>query len=122
MFAGTPIEADYVRVAPHPEDFPKLVKRVLELTQTAGEWPADDIRSITAPTLLICGDADIIRPEGAVELFRLRGGGMPGDFVPRTPAQLAILPGTTHMTLPTRTEWLHSMITAFLDEPMPADA
>jgi pimeloyl-ACP methyl ester carboxylesterase len=34
-------------------------------------------------------------------------------------AQLAILPGTSLIELVTRTEWLQSMITAFLDAPMP---
>ena len=50
------------------------------------------IRPITAPTMIIVGDADIITPEHAVELFRLRGGGVPGDFAPMPPAQLAVLP------------------------------
>jgi hypothetical protein len=30
-----------------------------------------------------------------------------------------VLPGTTHVTLADRAEWLVSMITAFLDAPMP---
>jgi hypothetical protein len=35
----------------------------------------------------------------------------------RATAQLAILPGTTHVTLLQRTDWLVSMVTAFLDRP-----
>ena len=50
-------------------------------------------------------------------LFRLRGGGVPGDYVGLTAARLAVLPGTTHMTAPTRTAWLRSMIEEFLDTP-----
>lgn len=119
MFAGTPIEAAYRKVAPRPDDFPVMIARVLELTQQTTDWPVEDFRAITAPTLLIAGDADIIRPEGVVELFRIQGGGVPGDFMPMPSAQLAVLPGTTHMMLPTRTEWLHSMIVAFLDAPLP---
>jgi hypothetical protein len=65
----------------------------------------------------VIGDADIIRPEHAVELFRLRGGGVSGDFVPMPPDQLAILPGTSHTMLIAHTEWLGSMIPAFLDGP-----
>jgi hypothetical protein len=34
-------------------------------------------------------------------------------------AQLAVLPGTTHVTLVHRAEWLASMVTAFLDAPVP---
>ncbi|MGD9890157.1 MAG: alpha/beta fold hydrolase [Dehalococcoidia bacterium] len=118
MFAGTPIEADYLRVAPHPANFPSLVLKVQQVTQGSEDMPAEVIWAIAAPTMIIVGDADIIRPEGAAELFRMRGGGVPGDFVPTTPARLAVLPGTTHMTLPTRTEWLRSMIAEFLDAPM----
>ena len=92
-----------------------------DLTRSATALPVETIRAIAAPTMIIVGDADIITPEHAVELFRLRGGGVPGDFVPMPPAQLAILPGTTHMMLIARTEWLGSMIPAFLDAPMPAE-
>ena len=119
VFAGSPLEADYARIAPRPEEFPVLVKKVKDLTRGNTDWPAADFRAIAAPTLLIVGDADIIRPEGAVELFRLRGGGVPGDFVPLPAAQLAVLPGTTHMGIIGRTAWLGSMIPAFLDAPMP---
>ena len=68
--------------------------------------PADTIRSITAPALVVIGDADVIRPEHAVETFRL---------LPH--AQLAVLPGTDHMQVTTRTGWLVPMIRAFLDAP-----
>jgi hypothetical protein len=30
-----------------------------------------------------------------------------------------VLPGTTHVTLVTRAEWLTAMVTEFLDAPMP---
>jgi pimeloyl-ACP methyl ester carboxylesterase len=117
IFAGTPIEADYLRVAPHPEAFPELVRKVLRLTTESEDMPLATIRAIAAPTMIIVGDADIIRPEGAVELFRLRGGGVPGDYAGMPPARLAVLPGSTHMTTPARTEWLRSMIEEFLDTP-----
>jgi pimeloyl-ACP methyl ester carboxylesterase len=119
MFAGTPIEAEYQRVASHPEAFPALVRKVADLTMTARDIPAEVVRAVAAPTMIILGDADIIRPEGAAELFRLRGGGVPADFAGLPPARLAVLPGTTHMTAPMRTGWLRSMIEEFLDAPMP---
>jgi pimeloyl-ACP methyl ester carboxylesterase len=118
MFEGTPIEADYLRVAPNPDAFSTLVIKVQQLTMEAEDVPAEAIEAITAPTMIIVGDAVIIRPEGAAELFRLRGGGVPGDYVGLPAARLAVLPGTTHMTLPTRTEWLRSMIAEFLDAPV----
>ena len=54
-------------------------------------------------------------------MFRLLGGNGPGAAAGR-PAQLALLPGTSHEEVLDRVEWLSSMITAFLlpgasDEP-----
>jgi hypothetical protein len=37
-------------------------------------------------------------------------------------SQLAILPGTTHIGVGTRHEWLLSMIVPFLDAPLPDPA
>jgi pimeloyl-ACP methyl ester carboxylesterase len=45
------------------------------------DWPADGLKSIQAPTLLLIGDRDVVRPEHAVEMCRL---------IPN--ARLAILP------------------------------
>ena len=70
--------------------------------------------AIKAPTLLIIGDPDVVRPEHTVELFRLLGGGVAGDLVGLPRAQLAVLPDTTHVTLVDRADWLVSMITQFL--------
>jgi hypothetical protein len=39
---------------------------------------------------------------------------VPGDPAGTRPAQLALLPGTTHEGLLDRVEWLSSMITRFL--------
>ena len=52
-------------------------------------------------------------------MFRLLGGGVVGDLTGLPNSQLAILPGTTHATLVERGDWLSSMITAFLETPMP---
>ncbi len=75
--------------------------------------------SIKALTLVIIGDSDIVRPEHAVEMFRLLGSGVAGDLAGLPRSQLAVLPGTTHVTLVERADWLLSMIAAFLDVPMP---
>jgi pimeloyl-ACP methyl ester carboxylesterase len=89
------------------------------MDQQVRDLPADAIEAMDAPTLLIIGDSDIVRPEHAVEMFRLLGGGVMGDLTGLPNSQLAILPGTTHATLVERGDWLGSMITAFLDAPMP---
>jgi hypothetical protein len=69
----------------------------------------------------VIGDSDIVRPEHSVELFRLLGGGVEGESAGLPRAQLAVLPGTTHLTVVERREWLVSMISAFLDGPTSSD-
>lgn len=93
----------------------------MELDRRWQGLPAETVRSLAAPALLIIGDADIVRPEHTVEFFRLLGGGVPGDLVGLPPSQLAVLPGTTHVSLLDRAEWLTSMTDAFLAAPMPED-
>ena len=46
------------------------------------------------------GDSDGVRLEHAVELFKLRGGGVMGDLAGLPESQLAVLPGTTHFVPP----------------------
>jgi pimeloyl-ACP methyl ester carboxylesterase len=123
LFAGTPIEAAYLRTAPNPGDFPKLVEKVTQLDTTPFAWPEDDIRAIAAPTLIVLGDSDGIRLEHAVELFKLRGGGVMGDLAGLPDSQLAVLPGTAHFAPPgsgllDRADWLLAMIPPFLDAPV----
>jgi pimeloyl-ACP methyl ester carboxylesterase len=123
VFAGSPLEEDYLRTAPNPEDFPRLVEKLKQLDMTPFEW---DISGIEAPTLIIVGDSDIIRLEHVVEMFRLLGGGVMGDLAGLPNARLAVLPGTTHFIPPGsgllgRAGWLVPMINEFLDAPMPEE-
>ena len=119
-FAASEWRVDYARVAPNPEQWPTLVAKVLQQEREFKGWRQEDIPSIEAPALVMVGDADIVRPEHAVQMFRLLGGGVAGDFVDLPRSQLAVLPGTTHVTLVDRADWLLSMIPTFLDAPMPA--
>lgn len=124
LFVGSPIEEAYLRTAPNPGDFPKLVEKLKRLDTTAFAWSADDIRGIAAPTLIILGDSDGIRLAHAVELFELLGGGVMGDLAGMPTSQLAVLPATSHFVPPgsgllDRVEWLLAMIPPFLDAPLP---
>ncbi|HEX6796736.1 MAG TPA: alpha/beta hydrolase [Ktedonobacterales bacterium] len=116
---GSPFQQAYAAVAPHPENWHQLVAKVADLDRTTDGWPPEAIRSLQPPALLIIGDSDIVRPEHVVEMFRLLGGGVIGDLVGLPRSQLAVLPGTTHVTLVDRADWLTSMVLAFLDAPVP---
>jgi pimeloyl-ACP methyl ester carboxylesterase len=119
LFEGSPPQTEYARLAPNPENWPVLIEKVKQMERAFDGWPAEDVAAIEAPTLLIVGDADILRPQHIAEMFQLLGGGVPGDFGVRAKAQLAVLPGTNHVEVVLRTDWLLSMITPFLDAPMP---
>jgi pimeloyl-ACP methyl ester carboxylesterase len=116
---GTPWQEEYARIAPRPDDFATMVAKVTEMNRQIPDWPAEAVQAIQAPTLLIIGDSDIIRPEHAVAMFRLLGGGVSGDAGGLPRSQLVILPGTSHVTVVDRADWLTSMISAFLDAPLP---
>ncbi len=121
LFAGSPMEQAYRELAPDPGDFPVLVRKLVALDSTPFAWPADDIRAIPAPTLIVVGDADVVRLEHAVEMFRLRGGGAMGDMAELPASRLAVLPGTSHFVPPgsgvlDRTPLLLEMVVPFLGE------
>jgi pimeloyl-ACP methyl ester carboxylesterase len=120
LFAGSPIEEAYLRTAPNPGDFPKLVEKLRQLDSTPFAWPEEDIRGIAAPTMIVLGDSDAVRLEHAVELFRLLGGGVMGDLQGMPSCQLAVLPGTSHFVPPgcgllDRAGWLLELLAPFLD-------
>ena len=116
---GSIFHQEYVKVAPRPEDWHRLVKKIAELDGTIEGWPSETIAALKPPALIVIGDSDIVRPEHVMEMFRLLGGGVPGDLVGLPRSQLAMLPGTTHVMIPDRAEWLGSMVLAFLDAPLP---
>lgn len=116
---GTPWQEAYARLAPNPDDWLKLIEKKMALDAGWKGWSEEAIRSIKAPMLLVIGDSDIVRPEHTVQFFRLLGGGVPGDLTGLPASQLAILPGTTHVTLVNRADWLASMTDEFLATPLP---
>ena len=94
-----------------------LVDKIKEMDGSVPVWPAETVAALGRPTMVVIGDSDFVRPEHAVETFRLLGGGVAGDVAGLPSARLAVLPGTTHVTLVHRREWLASMVEEFLDAP-----
>jgi pimeloyl-ACP methyl ester carboxylesterase len=123
MMFGSPWHEEYMRIAPNPEDFGTLFAKKTQMDKEMQDLPAEAIQAIKAPTLLIIGDSDLVRPEHAVEMFRLLGGGVFGDTPAGLPnSQLAVLPGTSHVTVVNRADLLLAIIPPFLDAPMPESA
>ncbi|HJR86647.1 MAG TPA: alpha/beta hydrolase [Acidimicrobiia bacterium] len=121
MMYGSPWHDEYLKIAPRPDDFNQLFEKKAEMDRNLRDVPADDYASIKSPTLIILGDSDLPTLDHAVEMFRLRGGGVFGDLPAGLPdSQLAVIPGASHVSVVSRQELLVPMINSFLDAPMPA--
>lgn len=113
---GSEFHEEYLRTAPDPAGWARLVTKMKVLDANLPRWTPAQIRALAAPTMLVLADSDIVRPEHAVRMFRLLGGGVVGDLTGLPACRLAVLPGTTHTGVPQRAGWLAPMIDEFLDE------
>jgi pimeloyl-ACP methyl ester carboxylesterase len=93
----------YDAVAPDPAHFDEFAARNSTMVHEFLGW-TDELQSLEVPTLLIFGDRDFSPLPDVVELFEL----LPN-------AQLAVLPGTTHMGVTQRPDEVLALITPFLD-------
>jgi pimeloyl-ACP methyl ester carboxylesterase len=96
----TPMYESYARLAPRPEDFPKLLDKIGALMSVPFDY-TEQVKSIQVPYLVIAADADMAPPSHYVEVFALldggqRDGGWTGEGRPKGGHGLAILPGLTH--------------------------
>lgn len=79
---------------------------------------------MSAKTMVIIGDADVVKPEHALAMFKLRGGGdveagASGTLHKVPPARLVILPATSHIGISAESAVLVPMVSAFLDDVQP---
>jgi pimeloyl-ACP methyl ester carboxylesterase len=119
MFANTPLPADYKKLAPNPNGFPELARKVIQLEKEPMAWEAD-VRKLKTPVLVIAGDADVATLEHTVSLFRLLGGGDAGDMGKPLPAsRLAVLPATSHTAVIMQPDLLMAFIEPFLKGETP---
>lgn len=94
----TPMYQSYVKIAPNPQDFPKLLDRMGELMRKPYDW-SEDVKKLSMPVMLVYGDSDMYRPEHIVKFYQLLGGGLKDAGWMRenmSANRLAILPGRTH--------------------------
>ena len=114
-FKGSPIEAEYKKLSPTPNEFPVFVKHVVALASKPYDFGADKLKATKAPFFFIHGDADGVRLDHIAEMYRLKGGDLHGDMRPHPESRLAILPDTTHVTLMNRMAAIVPMVNDFLD-------
>lgn len=93
----------YLKIAPNPEHFDAFMAKNSAAVAAFQGWPEDALRGISAPTLLVIADNDFVRIEHAAAMHALIAD-----------SQLAVLPGTTHMTVTQRLDLLLPVLKAFL--------
>jgi pimeloyl-ACP methyl ester carboxylesterase len=107
-FAPKFLKDHYDQVAPDPKQWPMLVAKIKKLGTDFTGFTRADMQSIKAHVLITLGDRDGVRPEHAVEMFRL---------IPH--AQLAVFPNADHFLLWQDPDRMLPTIAAFLDAPLP---
>jgi pimeloyl-ACP methyl ester carboxylesterase len=115
----TPMYQLYQRVAPRPEDFPRLLSKIGEAMSKDFDF-TEEVRGLQMPTLVVAADADMAPPSHYVEVFKLLGGGLRdggwmGEGRPKGGHALAILPGLTHYNI-FNSPLFAAATLAFLDE------
>jgi len=115
----TPMYQLYQRVAPRPQDFPKLLDKIGQSMAKDFDY-SDEVRGLKVPTMIVCADADMAPPSHYVEVFKLldgglRDGGWMGEGRPKGGHALAVLPGLTHYNLGASPLFAAATL-AFLDE------
>ncbi|MEI9425238.1 alpha/beta hydrolase [Mesorhizobium sp. Cs1299R1N1] len=94
----TPMYKSYVAVAPHPEDFPKLLDALGNFMRQNYDFSAD-VPKLKMPVMLAYGDSDMYKPEHEIKFYQMLGGGLKDAGWMRenlSQNRLAILPNRTH--------------------------
>lgn len=124
-FAGTPVEKAFKEHTPDATAFDAYLEKMKVLNIEDQDFSDTQMRSISAPTMVIVGDADGVKPEHAVAMFTLRGGGdedaaASGMLQSVPAARLVVLPATSHIGISGESAVLAPMVSAFLDDVLPA--
>ncbi|WP_280434371.1 alpha/beta fold hydrolase [Nocardia carnea] len=124
-FAGTAVEKAFREHTPDPTAFDAYVEKMKVLNIEDQNISDTQMRSISAKTMVIVGDADGVKPEHALRMFTLRGGGdeeaAASGMLQKAPvARLVILPATSHIGISGESAVLVPMVSSFLDDMPPA--
>lgn len=81
--------AAHAAVSPTPDRFEEVARKTQAAINPLPGWTDEQLSAITAPTLVMIGDRDFVRPQHAVAMHEL----IPGS-------QLAVLPDHLHQQVP----------------------
>jgi pimeloyl-ACP methyl ester carboxylesterase len=119
MMEPSPAYQHYRRVAPRPEDFPRLLDKAGAAISQRIDF-TEHLRELQMPTLLVAADADMAPPSHWADLFTLldggqRDGGFMNEGRPAGGHALAILPNETHYSI-VDSPLLAAVALGFLDD------
>jgi hypothetical protein len=123
-FAGTPVETAFMEHTPDAEAYEAYLEKMKRLNGDDQDITDQEMRSISAKTMVIVGDADGVTLEHAVAMFKLRGGGdeqaaESGVLREAPAARLMVLPAMSRVGMSGESELLVPMVSAFLDDARP---
>ena len=94
----------YGEVSPDGRDhFPVVAEKIYRMASTEPTLAPADLGKVAARTLVMAGDDDMVTAEHTLELYR----GIPG-------AELAVVPGTSHILIIEKPELCNQIILDFL--------
>lgn len=96
------MQQDYQRLSPTPGNWAAFHQKIATSNDGSG-WTDEQLAEIQCPVLVVLGDLDFVQLGHLTQVQRLIAG-----------SQVAVLPGTTHTQVPTRTDLLLPILTAFL--------
>lgn len=114
FFDATPLKPAYEKVAPNPKHWRTFVTKMIAFDKKEYNLGEDKIKAIKSPVLLIMGDNDGVDMEHKAAFYKLLGGDVSGDMAGLPKSQLAIVPGTTHVSLMMQTDKILSLLKPFL--------
>jgi pimeloyl-ACP methyl ester carboxylesterase len=88
-----------------PDHWPVVFAKFLEMAQREPHIAAADLGRISAPTLVLIGDDDMVSLEHTVALYRA---------IPN--AELAVVPGASHTVLMEKAELMNRIVLDFLEQ------
>ncbi len=88
-----------------PEHWPVVFTKFIEMAKREPHIPSDQLASISAPTLVLVGDDDMVSLEHTIALYRA----IPGS-------ELAVVPGASHLVLMEKPDFVNRVVLDFLEK------
>jgi pimeloyl-ACP methyl ester carboxylesterase len=107
-FAPPELKNPYDKTSPDPTRWPILVQKIKEMGPAFKGYSDKELKEIKAQVLIMIGDREGVRPEHAVEMYRV---------IPN--AQLAIFPRGDHFMIFQSPDKVLATLVPFLDAALP---